>query len=199
MQIGEATLDESVGLDAARRAVVEPEQHRSGIDRCQARALGIEAEIGRGIADRIPGAVDGFVQQTQSERGILRQGQDRHAAPHRLAPRQQQFEAQPQRQRDSPRQADRLDRRRFQPVQHLPVGPAAERRDHIGRTAGEQRHRLAGRDPDAICRQTQRMLRPLVERDIRQHRHDQPVALAIGERTPHSRSPSASTAATSIG
>src|SRR5712672_2733556 len=58
VQIGQAALDERVGFDATGRAVIEPEQHRGGIDRGEARTLCVKAEIGCGVADRVPGAVD---------------------------------------------------------------------------------------------------------------------------------------------
>src|SRR5438067_1054133 len=61
VQIGEAALDKGVGLDAARRAVVEPEQHRGAVDRGEAGALCVEAEIGRIVANRVPDAVDRLV------------------------------------------------------------------------------------------------------------------------------------------
>src|SRR4051795_13610827 len=67
VQIGEPAIDKRIRLDAARRAVVEPEQRRRGIDRGQAGALRVKAEIGRGVADRVPGAVDRLVEKAQSE------------------------------------------------------------------------------------------------------------------------------------
>src|SRR5260370_1523355 len=48
VQIGQAALDERVGLDAARRTVVEPEQHRGGIDCGESCALRIKAKISCG-------------------------------------------------------------------------------------------------------------------------------------------------------
>ena len=55
--------------------VGEPAHQRGRIDARQDRALGIEVEIGRGVAGRAPHRIDGAVEQLHAERGMRRQRQ----------------------------------------------------------------------------------------------------------------------------
>ena len=115
---------------------------RGGIDRGQGQALCIKAEIGRAIADPVPGGVDRLVQQAQPERRMLRQGQHRERAAHRLAPRCDDLEAGGDRERDALAgcAADRAARFRADRAS----GRSAHRLKHgdeVGRSAGKQRQR----------------------------------------------------------
>ena len=156
-----------------RRAVVQPIEHRGGIDPGKGGALCVVAEIGRVVPGGVPDPVDRLVQQPQRERRVLRQCQHRQAAPHRLAPRLT-IEAEVDRrrraataERSAPGAAAALSSR-----SSMAVGPLAQRGDHAG-APREQRRRLPDRDADAPRRGAQRRARPAVERHVGQHRLDQ--------------------------
>ena len=97
-EVGEAALDKCLGIGEIRRAVVEPVERRGGLDAGEGRALRVKAEIRRMVADAVPHRIDRVVEQAQREWRVVRQGQYRQSAAHRLAPRQQHLEPQSQSQ-----------------------------------------------------------------------------------------------------
>src|SRR6185437_13489577 len=71
--VGDAAVEESVRRLAVGRAIIEPIERGRGIDAGEQPALGIEVEVGRGIAGRVPHRVDRVVEKLEAEPDILRQ------------------------------------------------------------------------------------------------------------------------------
>src|SRR3546814_10001793 len=49
------------------------------------RALGVEVVVGRPVAGGVPDGIDRAVETSEAHRRVLRQGEEREAAAHRLA------------------------------------------------------------------------------------------------------------------
>ncbi len=170
------------------------------MDPGQGRALGIKAEIGRVVADAMPDA-----RRPCRRGGAARAGRSaaspgpkgRAAPPRARAPAPQSAAAAPARPAATGwfRSAPRL-----QPLEHPAIGPTAERRRSY---PAAPRGNRASASPTGISMRRAALRRvwraPAVERDIGQHRRDQPLALALGKRAPHASASPARNAARSIG
>src|SRR5262245_40945613 len=174
--IVDATVEEGPGRLAAGRAVVQPVEQRRGIDAGQRRPLGIEIEIGAGIAGGVPQRVDRIVEKLQRQRRIEGQRQQRKRPPHRLAFAGMTFEADAHRLLDAIADLEIGDALLFHVLDRALVGALAEMSKHLARAAGEQAVGLARRQLEAARRRGQRGAAPAVEGGLLRDGIGEPVA-----------------------
>ena len=154
----------SVAASSSLR-VAQPVQQRRGVGRGEDRALGVPTEIRRAVAGGMPDRIDRARGAGRGSAGVPRQAP---APPPRGAPPPCTAGSAPAAARSPPAPAPAAcasgsGRRR---LLHAPVGPVAERLDHVGRAAGEQQLGLLRRHADRREAGAQRALGPAVERHV---------------------------------
>ena len=141
----DAPVEEAPGRLAARRAVVQPVEQRRGVDAGQGRPLGVEIEIGAGVAGGVPHGVDRLYSSRSASGALNGSDEQRQRPARRLAVAGMALEPDADGGLDAVADLQAGDALLLHVLDRAQVGALADMGQQPDRPAGEQPVGLAGR------------------------------------------------------